>query len=749
MPSPAPAILFDLPADRLAAFAATFRRLSRPTLQFRWLPTADDEPGRVLVRVESPPSLVVDHVAGFGRIYVQTAAGDWAELGGGPGWPGIVPPGPFVPEIESLSLEPAGVVRRTGSLPAPVPTPLRLIRGTDAEPARLWVLRDDALGQLTAYCRVTHQQLLARFNVAVSATAGVPCVVLRAITTKGPPPVFVGPAVAFAPLLKLPNVFLPVGTRLSPVLRRDALRRALAVRPDRVEWLHPLGDGRFRVESLPDAAFRPLAEWIDFRVPAPVPAGRPWVQSAPLGVRAVRRGRPAAGVKEGRGAGHCRTAAGGAGAAPVPHAGRGLAPRVSPRGRPADVLAEPEEPNVPVEEAVRTALNQGDRLHHARPEAISSALERCQALEAKFLQALPGQASDTPPEQWAELAAAYDAAGNPADAALCWLNALWAQPRPTPLWAWGWVRSEARAARPEVRDHRPRPVAGDRPEPGDDAGDGRLGRLGVAPVAAPAGPGRPRAGIAGPARGPRALAAGPGRLARPLGAGPQRARRRPRPGPHPRPAGRTAAGDRPEPGAGHAVVPALRRGGRPRTVPGGPQMAGRPPGADPPVARPTAGGHLGAGRPGGRAGPVAPGRAGAGRGPHAGLRRPGTRLGPVPVRRAHGRRDRPPAGHRGAAGRRPGARGPARRVRVPHRPGARGPAAAGPAAAPVVDPDRRAGRHPPVRGGQAPRALAGAGADRPRRGLPRDGLPSGTAGHARRPSGRDCRRTGWTTTCRG
>ena len=279
MPSPAPAILFDLPANRLSAFAATIRRLSGQSLQFRWLPTPDDEPGRVLVRVESPPSLLVDRVAGFGRVYLQTAAGDWAAFGREPGGPETVPPGPFVPEIESLSLEPAGVVRRTGSLPAPVPTPLRLIRGTDAEPARLWVLRDDALGQLTAYCRVTHQQLLARFNVAVSATAGVPCVVLRAITAKGPPPVFVGPAVAFAPLLKLPNVFLPVGTRLSPVLRRDALRRALAVRPDRVEWLHPLGDGRFRVESLPDAAFRPLAEWIDFRVPAPVPAGRPWVQS--------------------------------------------------------------------------------------------------------------------------------------------------------------------------------------------------------------------------------------------------------------------------------------------------------------------------------------------------------------------------------------------------------------------------------------------------------------------------------------
>ena len=74
--------------------------------------------------------------------------------------------------------------------------------------------------------------------------------------------------------------------------------------------------------------------------------------------------------------------------------------------------------------------------------------------------------SDTPPEQWAELAAAYDAAGNPGHAALCWLNALWAQPRPTPLWAWGWVRSEARAARPEVRTIDPGPWLATAPSPG-------------------------------------------------------------------------------------------------------------------------------------------------------------------------------------------------------------------------------------------------------------------------------------------
>src|SRR4051812_35671692 len=76
-------VLFDLPAERLPAVAASLRRFARQPLQFRWLPTADDEPGRVLVRVEAPPPLVVDRVAAFGRVYVQAAAGDWVELGRG------------------------------------------------------------------------------------------------------------------------------------------------------------------------------------------------------------------------------------------------------------------------------------------------------------------------------------------------------------------------------------------------------------------------------------------------------------------------------------------------------------------------------------------------------------------------------------------------------------------------------------------------------------------------------------------
>ncbi len=48
---------------------------------------------------------------------------------------------------------------------------------------------------------------------------------------------------------------------------------------------------------------------------------------------------------------------------------------------------------------------------------------------------------------WPELATLYAALNRPGDAAVCWLNALWEHDAPPPLWARGWLRTEAQAAR--------------------------------------------------------------------------------------------------------------------------------------------------------------------------------------------------------------------------------------------------------------------------------------------------------------
>lgn len=496
VPTPAPTgpfgvVLFDLPGDRLPALAADLRRLGRRPPEFRWLSTGDDESDRVLVRVEGPPPLLVWRVLDESEgAYVEQVPGIWVRVGYRhphadrlrraadhillirPDHTESVPAGEFVGEIESLPLPAAPVAYAPGSPSPPVAARLRLLPAPDHEPARLWVLREDALHQLTTYCRAAHQQLLGRFTVAVSASAGVPAVVLRAVTAKGPPPVFVGPAVAYGPLLKLPNLYLPAGTRLAPTLRRDALRAAFGLTPDRVVWLHPLGGGGFRAESLPESAFHPLTDWVEYKLADPPHLHAGWAQSHRWDFEPFVE-RPDPKPRTARAPTPAPEPVGPTPAQPRPR--RGLLSKtlawlkklqLPPPGMRDPHTDSPEEPNVPVEEAMRRALGPADRLHLARPEAASAALDRCRTLEARFLHQLPNLDPEGQTDRWAELAAAYDAAGNHADAALCWLNALWGQPRPSPLWAWGWLRAEAKAARPEVRSIDPVPWLAAPPGPG-------------------------------------------------------------------------------------------------------------------------------------------------------------------------------------------------------------------------------------------------------------------------------------------
>jgi hypothetical protein len=465
-------VLFDLRADQFPAFAADLRRLSGKPLEFRWLQTADDAPGRVLVRVEQPPPLVVWRAVDEKcTAYAEQVPGVCVQLGFRHPQPELLQPptdhilllrshevetlpaGEFASEIEELALDPISTALDSGDPISPIAIRFRLVPARGHEPPRLWVIRDDALAQLTAYCRSTHEQLLSRFTVAVSATSGVPCVVLRAINVKGPPPVFVGPATAYQSVLKLPNLFLPVGTRLTPPIRRDAMRAALAVQSDRLTWLHPLGDGTFRTESLPESAFRPLPEWVEYRLSDAPRSIVAWTQShrwdfAPFVERPEPKPRP-------------RTASNTPARAPANKPGllsRTFGFLRSLKLQPPAPLSIPEikERSVPIEDAVKTALDQGQRLHLARTE-VSSALEHCRTLEAHFLQRLPTLKPEGHSDMWAELAAAYDAAGNYSDAALAWLNAIWGQPKPSPLWAWGWVRAEAKSARPEVKAIDPAP----------------------------------------------------------------------------------------------------------------------------------------------------------------------------------------------------------------------------------------------------------------------------------------------------
>ncbi len=156
--------------------------------------------------------------------------------------------------------------------PARIRVPVGLRAASSSDAAEFWVLQRDALSQIETLVRGSDDELLARLSFAVAESPnpshGGPTVVLRTRPSPLPPPVLVLglDALACRPYQRIPNLFLPVGTRLHPPLRRDAVIRLFASNSDQVHWLAPDGDHAFVPHSIADAAFRPLTDWIDYVV---------------------------------------------------------------------------------------------------------------------------------------------------------------------------------------------------------------------------------------------------------------------------------------------------------------------------------------------------------------------------------------------------------------------------------------------------------------------------------------------------
>ena len=120
------------------------------------------------------------------------------------------------------------------------------------------VYNQQAFAQLDALVRDARESLVQRFLFAIGQREGQTSVVLRVRPSKQALPQLVLDAQPFARYLKLDNLFLPVGAKLHPILRRDAVRKLLAEDTTRITWLQPDPDKprSFSPESLPEDAFR-------------------------------------------------------------------------------------------------------------------------------------------------------------------------------------------------------------------------------------------------------------------------------------------------------------------------------------------------------------------------------------------------------------------------------------------------------------------------------------------------------------
>ena len=210
---------------------------------------------------------------------LQPAPGEWLFISAPATWRTIAE-APFRDLYGTLDLklpqQPlAGVEASTPRLRVP----LRMARSSVYETPELWILHDRALQQLEQFVHTATDQTLARLAFAV-IEGEQPCVLLRVRPGKGPPPELVFDGLSCRVYLRIPNLYVPIEQRLQPPLRRDALKQLLAADATQVVWLEGSEDGKFIPRMLPESAFRPLTEWVEYVLARDHETLQAWVHSS-------------------------------------------------------------------------------------------------------------------------------------------------------------------------------------------------------------------------------------------------------------------------------------------------------------------------------------------------------------------------------------------------------------------------------------------------------------------------------------
>jgi len=442
------AVLFEMstPTD-LATLVAEMLRLGNDRQSFRWIRDGDTQ--KILLRVIGPPYYTLlralDRLPTESgvpiRAYAENAPRFWVELGyshplaealqvpegrmvlvGPPRDWLYLAEAPFRDAYEILDFQIPGTPVDWETVPD-VPTfevPLKLVPGNATDAAELWVLRGDAQHSLDDFVRDADERLIQRLRFAVAANEnGESRIVLRVAPSKHALPVLNFPGgIGFKPYQKLPNLFLPSGTRLHPQLRRDAVRTLLANDTNRCVWLTPGILGEFTPESIGEEAFRPLEDWVEYQIALAQESLRAWIAAAQFDFQSFQ----------------CSDTG-------------------SPRPKSPPDERTKKEAAIPVvkmpPESKSTAADSESSLAPVNSEndrsqkLPSSEWQRIRLeLQAKFLK--NGGALDEPGRKslWPALARANSGAGDAHEAAVCWLNALWEYDRPPRELVEGWFESE-------------------------------------------------------------------------------------------------------------------------------------------------------------------------------------------------------------------------------------------------------------------------------------------------------------------
>jgi hypothetical protein len=450
-------VLFELESSAdLPTLVGEMLRLGNDRQSVRWLAAPDGQSAdRVLLRVVGPPYYTLlraldrsaHGTSGGVRAYLEQAPRVWVEIGHthpfadriqpaegqvllvrpDRDWT-YLPEAPYrdVYEIVDFRLPATPVDWAEVPVRNRLTVPLRLVPGNATDDPELWVIRGDAVGKLDAFVRDADERIVQRLKFAVAAgPADETVIVLRVTTTRSAPPALpLAGAVGFKPYYKLPNLYVPVGSRLHPTLRRDAVRRLLADNTDELVWLYPGPVGTFTPEVIPEDSFRPLEDWVEYVIEtnrAPLAA---WIGASRFDFEhyVCNEGQPPRppSAKDETGKGKRR--------------GRSE-PKVEPAESPEPGIGQRVEGDAP---SATLRLAPAEEL----PRQPNEWLVRRQELEDQF-RAVEGPL-DHPDRRalWPALAEANTGYGSIDEAALCWVNALWGPDNPPREWVEGWAHSE-------------------------------------------------------------------------------------------------------------------------------------------------------------------------------------------------------------------------------------------------------------------------------------------------------------------
>jgi hypothetical protein len=446
-------ILFELPSSELLpSVVSEMLRLGNDRQSFRLIASNNNTP-RVLLRVIGPPYYTLlramDQLGGPSekiRAYMEQAPKVWVEIGHSyplashiriaegqllliraPNEWTYLPEEPFQDIYDLLAFQLPSAQTAWVSVPVtdPITVPLRLAAGNAADQPELWVLRGQGIDQLDALVRDADDRLAEQLTFAVAAAPdGTKSVILRTRPSKRQPPILaLDSAVGFKPYWKLPNLYIPAGTRLHPTIRRDAVRQLLADDTDTLVWLYPHGDGTFTPQSVPEDSFRPLQDWVEYVIGSHREPLAAWIAATDFDFEHYV----------------CSDAT-----PPKPKASSAKTPREQTpqqsQSTSAVIQATAKKPddNRPQQ---MVAPSETPKFEDRPPSEWKIRLDE---LEKEFF------ASDGPldaPERirlWPELARANAGLGESKrdDAAICWVNAMWTHDVPPQEFVSGWLRSE-------------------------------------------------------------------------------------------------------------------------------------------------------------------------------------------------------------------------------------------------------------------------------------------------------------------